>query len=332
LTSLKKSPFELPPTQSLFYLEISQALCNYPPTPPTNSEGYFMRIIFCTRPAMLGALLAVATLNTHLSTVFAQGSLTPPGAPAPTMKSLAQIEPRTPVDSAHTPGDSIDQFVINQAGSYYLTTNLVGVSSKNGIGIFTNNVTLDLSGFSLLGTASSSDGIHINVACTNITVRNGTISGWGPGFAGIEGQGQYCIFERLNISANSFGISCGNGGTIRGCSVNGNQFDGIDVFGSGCLIEDNDVAGNNIAKSSPNTCLGISGSNNRVEGNHVTGNGAGFGIQISAATSTNNIVVKNSVIGNGANNYSTVPGNIIGPFINVTGTITNSNPWANFSY
>jgi hypothetical protein len=27
-----------------------------------------------------------------------QGALTPPGAPAPTMKSLAQIEPRTPVD------------------------------------------------------------------------------------------------------------------------------------------------------------------------------------------------------------------------------------------
>ena len=32
--------------------------------------------------------------------VRAQGPLTPPGAPAPAMKSLAQVEPRFPVDSA----------------------------------------------------------------------------------------------------------------------------------------------------------------------------------------------------------------------------------------
>src|ERR1039458_10105715 len=42
----------------------------------------------------------------------AQGSLAPPGAPAPTMKTLDQIEARTPVDATHTPGDSGDLFVI----------------------------------------------------------------------------------------------------------------------------------------------------------------------------------------------------------------------------
>jgi hypothetical protein len=44
-------------------------------------------------------LTLLAAFNSQLSTAFAQGSLTPPGAPAPTMKTLAQIEPRTPVDA-----------------------------------------------------------------------------------------------------------------------------------------------------------------------------------------------------------------------------------------
>ena len=34
------------------------------------------------------------------TSAFPQGSLTPPGAPAPTMKTLDQVEALTPVDSA----------------------------------------------------------------------------------------------------------------------------------------------------------------------------------------------------------------------------------------
>ena len=49
---------------------------------------------------LLTAAVLFATFNPQLSTVFAQGSLTPPGAPAPTMKTLAQIEPRMPISSA----------------------------------------------------------------------------------------------------------------------------------------------------------------------------------------------------------------------------------------
>jgi len=53
------------------------------------------------------AILVIAAL----ATLFAQGPLTPPGAPAPTMKTLAQIETRTPISSA--------PFTISQSGSYY---------------------------------------------------------------------------------------------------------------------------------------------------------------------------------------------------------------------
>src|SRR3979411_1007872 len=96
--------------------------------------------------ALLLSAVALATLNPQLST-FAQGSLTPPGAPAPTMKTLSQIEPRTAI--------SFTPFVIPNAGSYYVTTNLVGISGTNGIVISSGNVTLDLNGFALLGVAGS---------------------------------------------------------------------------------------------------------------------------------------------------------------------------------
>ena len=44
--------------------------------------------------------------------IFAQGSLTPPGAPAPTMKTLDQVEARTIINATNTSGNSINQFII----------------------------------------------------------------------------------------------------------------------------------------------------------------------------------------------------------------------------
>jgi hypothetical protein len=68
-----------------------------------------------------GGICLAAALSLTLvaaGTIFAQGPLTPPGAPAPTMKTLVQVEPRTPVSSL--------PFSITEPGSYYLTTSLTG--------------------------------------------------------------------------------------------------------------------------------------------------------------------------------------------------------------
>ena len=129
---------------------------------------------------MLKCALVAAVMLATLPTGFAQGSLTPPGAPAPTMKSLDQIEPRTIVNAVNTPGDAGDMFVISQPGSYYLTTNLIATALKNGITITANNVTLDLNGFALNSLPGTYTGTAIEIPGirTNLTVRNGSINGW----------------------------------------------------------------------------------------------------------------------------------------------------------
>lgn len=174
-----------------------------------------------------GLMLALfSSLGLQPSIAQAQGNLTPPGAPAPMMLTLSQIEPRTPVDATHTPGNGMAEFVISQPGSYYLTANIVGISSEHGIDILTNNVTLDLNGFSPLGTGSSgSAGIAISNGCISATVRNGTISGW-PLFA-VSSYAGNATFDHLNISQNHYGLYVYAPSVIRDCAVGGNSEAGI---------------------------------------------------------------------------------------------------------
>lgn len=71
-------------------------------------------------------------------------ALTPGGAPQPTMKTLHQVEPRTPISSL--------PFTISQGGSYYFTRSLHLPASgqvSDAIIVSASNVTIDLMGFTL---------------------------------------------------------------------------------------------------------------------------------------------------------------------------------------
>src|ERR1039458_2775981 len=147
-------------------------------------------------------LVLLSTLNPQLSTVFAQGSLTPPGAPAPTMKSLDQIEARTPISSL--------PYTISTPGSYYLTASF-NVTVGSAITITASQVTLDLNGFTLSSTEATPTGAGILLAGndTDIIILNGHIKGsttyggggysGGPGFAyGISYSGSTPVNVRVS--------------------------------------------------------------------------------------------------------------------------------------
>ena len=249
------------------------------------------------------------------------------------MKTLEQLEPRTPIDAAHTPGNFLAQYIITQPGSYYLTGNVAGVSGKRGIQIQTGNLTIDLNGFTLQGVSGALQGIYFPSDVTNVVIRNGIIVGW---TGGINRPGFNGVFERLIVATNSgTGIVLGDNCVLQDCTISGNVQDGVFANGSASLIINNLVAGNNTANNASYAGISVWGSRNRVDGNHLAGNGpAGRGISVADAPSsyTNNVVIRNTVAGS-ANNFSFNSSQAVGPLITIApaGIITNSNPWANFS-
>jgi parallel beta-helix repeat protein len=125
-----------------------------------------------------------------------------------------------------------------------------------------------------------------------------------------------------------------------------NKGDGINAT-IDCGIVANVCSGNG---NGPGDGAGIhvTGGNNRIEGNNVTGNDRGIDV-----TAAGNLIIKNSASDNGtssAGNYAIAADNRYGPIVDIsaTGSVAatgkgpfastlsdgtgGSHPWANFSY
>lgn len=249
----------------------------------------------------LVALALLSSFVLHPSSLCAQGSLTPPGAPAPTMRTLTQIQPRTPISTYPT--------TITSPGSYYLTGNLNPFAST-AIIIQASDVTVDLNGFNIL---QGDTGIYVSNGVQNATIRNGSLRAQGtygifaPNVSGLtlehlrvagvtSGVGatvssnavvEDCIFENnagdglrtsegarvfniTSVSNQGVGILTGHHSVIRNCVVANNTSYGIDA-GYSCVISD--CAARNNSANNIN-------AGNDVAISHCTANGskAGSGI------------------------------------------------------
>lgn len=211
----------------------------------------------------------------HLpSLMLAQGPLTPPGAPVPTMKTLDQVEPRIAINTTNTPGDADSLYKITQPGSYYLTGNITGVAGKHGIEIAASGVTLDLTGFDLSGVPAMGafDGVSATLAnLKHITINNGTIRDWGGD--GIDLNTvltNFCRVAGVTVSNNAGnGISVRSNATVANCMASQNGASGI-LLTDGCTVSNCSALGN--------TGNGLTAGNTCVVTNCLAFQSAGTGV------------------------------------------------------
>jgi hypothetical protein len=209
------------------------------------------------------------------------------------MKTLDQVEPRTPI--------SVFGTLVNAPGSYYLTTNLVSGSSTNdGLVVRASNVTIDLNGFSIISStapgADSPAGIRIDgqlAEVSNVTVCNGRVTGFDRAvriqnsFSNIIVDNIHaanCRRARIEAVTNS-GTGSQNV-TIRRCVVDGVDAtgeatnapaDGISLISCSAVVDTCVVRNMVPAGSSNGTCItGGTCTNTFVVNNFLSQAGSGL--------------------------------------------------------
>jgi parallel beta-helix repeat protein len=254
---------------------------------------------------------------------WAQGSLTPPGAPAPTMKTLAQIEPRIPISTNGT--------VITRSGAYYLTTNLTAsAAGAAAIRVLANDVTIDLGGWTIKGTGTGENGGGIMQGTTNanLCILNGVVCNYtGDSEGGIYAPGRNVQVVDVRAISNWYGIVVGSNSIVQGCVAESSIETGISA-GPGSTIEKCQATGNGsgigagndsvirlcLARNNgggiscaarclvqDNLCASNSGDNiyaggagTRIERNTLVGGGVGLHIANSGNIVADNVVRDNT--------------------------------------
>jgi hypothetical protein len=290
---------------------------------------------------LLRSLLLISAFQLFSISAFSQGSLTPPGPPAPTMKTLSEVEPRFNLQNA--PASNVDttnanyHYIINQPGSYYLSANLP-VTKTNGIQINSEGVTLDLNGFQVRNTGTGGNGIEIPATSHRASVRNGSIKGFAYGINSLVSVGpsyvNACSFRDLSVSScTTDGIYAANGAVLESCRAYNNSGDSGISVSNGSLINctassNSGTYGINAAGSSVTNCTannnsgysGIKGSGSSLTNCSANTNSGTTGISADGSSLTNcsaggnaggyGILANDSSLTNCSASYNFLSGNV----------------------
>jgi parallel beta-helix repeat protein len=209
------------------------------------------------------------------------------------------------VTSGDSPGFPV---TLNHPGSYRLTGNLtVSTADTTAIVISSDNVTLDLNGFTIscstgVGPCSSGNGVGIDAGQDNVTIIHGTVRDMGKDgiVAGADAR-----IERVSALANHhYGILVGAASTLTANTANSNGYDGLGC-GASCTITGNTARNNTrggIETNSDCTLSQNTTNNNSTFGiycnggctiDYNTANGNGTGISLLGG---------NAIVGNTARN------------------------------
>jgi hypothetical protein len=210
-------------------------------------------------------------------------------------------------------------FKITQSGSYRLTSNLVlpEGSGANGIEILTDNVTLDLNGFSLLAPVCSANPqntcgraaisgtppLHHQTA---VSIRNGSILGWSYGVFMMQCMG--CSVQQLSIHDDPGPIALGFYARVSGNVLTNDT--GLQATAGITTAEQAIVEGNIVSGF---TQWAISTEiNSRLSGNVVASNANGIEVACPSILLGNiaagNGVDVNIAYGSGCESFNNKPG------------------------
>jgi len=226
--------------------------------------------------ATIGGAVAISALS-----LMGAGSLTPPAAPAPTMKSLDEVEARIPISSA--------PFTVSASGSYYLTGNL-SVTTDTAVIISADDVLLDLNGFTISSTASPMSGTGVLISGTrhNVVIRNGIIKGSTTYSAGTFTTGGFV-----------FGLFASDGTNVRVGDVTvrgvGDAGIGLSAAINSCTVErcmTEVCGGTGISAGSVKDCTAVTSGGDGIAAGSASDS---FGESVGAAATDNGIVVLKNV-------------------------------------
>jgi hypothetical protein len=228
---------------------------------------------------LAGALTSAAVL------VYA-GPLNPPGgAVAPTYKTLTEVEPRTALAPVGT------GVTISAPGSYYLTENFVYTGSGAGaaISITSNDVELDLNGFTISGpgfsgnTASAIRGLP-GGPNINITIRHGAIRNFGSHAVDFPSTSTSQVLGLNVMSCGGLAVKfSGTHCRIENCNLTQCIGGGV-TLGTDALVKNNNIYSCGDLAAGTGDGVNTAG-NSTIEGNNIEYSGgrgvvAAFGTMV----------------------------------------------------